>query len=203
MNGWVQCLNQSMEPLARLFQNPVRLKLLRLFIFNDDTCFTAAAASFRTKSTKAAARREITVLLAADVIRKKTGRNAGYMANKKFVHYEPLKTFLRETTEVRDADMVAKVKRAGTLRLLMLSGMFTGAIESKVDLLIVGDRLDEKRLATAIHGLEAELGRELRYAAFTTEEFKYRRGVYDRLLRDTFDYPNRIILDRLGVSQTA
>lgn len=191
-----------MEPLARLFQNPVRLKLLRLFLFNDDMAFTAAEAAFRTKSTKAAARRELTVLLASDVIRKRTGRVAGAIANKKFVHYEPLKTFLRDTTEVRAADMLEKLKRGGTLKLVTLSGIFSGAIESKLDLLIVGDRLDDKKLGTAVHGLEAELGRELRYAAFSTEEFKYRRGVYDRLLRDTFDYPNRTILDRLGVTNT-
>lgn len=192
-----------MEPLARLFQNPVRLKLLRLFLFNDDTAFSAIEVAFRTKSTKAAARRELTVLMAADVVRKKTGRTSGYQANKKFEHYEPLKVFLRETTEVRDPDMIAKLKRGGTLRLVTLTGLFTGAIESKIDLLVVGDRMDDKRLATAVHSLEAELGRELRYAAFSTEEFKYRRGVYDRLLRDTFDYPNRTILDRLGVTNSA
>jgi hypothetical protein len=68
----------------------------------------------------------------------------------------------------------------------------------KVDLLVVGDKLDEKPLGNAIHTLEAEMGRELRYAYFTTEEFKYRVGVYDRLVRDVFDYPHRTILDRIG-----
>jgi hypothetical protein len=192
-----------MEPLARLFQNPVRLKLLRLFLFNDDTTFSNAEAAFRTKSAKDAARREINTLLAADVIRKKTGRASGFTANKKFLHYEALKTFLRETTEVHDADMIDRLKRGGTMKLVTLSGLFSGAVESKIDLLVVGDRLDDKRLASAVHALEAELGRELRYAAFSTEEFKYRRGVYDRLLRDTFDYPNRTILDKLGVTNTA
>lgn len=193
-----------MDPLARLFQNPVRLKLLRLFLFNDDTMFSNAEVAFRTRSAKDAARREINVLLAADVIKKKSTRmGTGCIANKKFTHYEPLKTFLRETTEVREGDVIATLKRGGSLRLVTLSGLFTGAIESKVDLLIVGDRLDDKKLASAVHHLEAEFGRELRYAAFSTEEFKYRRGVYDRLLRDTFDYPNRIILDRFGISNTA
>ncbi len=69
-----------------------------------------------------------------------------------------------------------------------------------MDILAVGDRLDEKKLGNAVRALEAELGRELRYAAFSTEEFKYRRGVYDRLIRDVFDYPNRIPLDRMGIT---
>ncbi len=85
------------------------------------------------------------------------------------------------------------------MRLVVLSGLFSGALESKVDILIVGDRMEEKPLATAIHALEAELGRELRYACFSSDQFKYRMGVYDRLLRDVFDYPNRIIIDKIGL----
>lgn len=192
-----------MEPLARLFGNAARLKLLRLFLFNDDTAFTSAEAAFRTKTAKAAARKELNLLLLAGVIKKKAGKGAGLITNKRFAHYEALKVFLRDSTDVNDADITATLKRAGTLRLVMLSGLFTGAVESKVDLLAVGDRLDEKRLASAVHALEAELGRELRYACFSTEEFKYRRGVYDRLIRDVFDYPNRVVLDRLGMANAA
>jgi len=190
-----------MEPLARLFGNAVRLKLLRLFLFNDDTTFTLTEAAFRTKTAKVAARKEITLLLNSGIIRKKAGKTGtGTAANKRFAHYDAFKIFLRDTTEVGDATIIGTLKRAGTLRLVVLSGLFTGAIESKVDILAVGDRLDEKKLGNAVRALEAELGRELRYAAFSTEEFKYRRGVYDRLIRDVFDYPNRIPLDRMGIT---
>lgn len=186
-----------METLGKLFGTPARLKLLRLFYFNDDTAFTIAEAAFRTKVAKDAARKEMTILTTAGFLKKKAGKG-GYVANKKYAHYQALQQFLRDTTDVSDADILAKLRRAGTLRLVTLSGIFTGAIESKIDLLIVGDRLEEKVLANAVHSLEAELGRELRYATFTTEEFKYRVGVYDRLLRDTFDYPNRPLLDRIS-----
>ncbi|HEX5774711.1 MAG TPA: hypothetical protein VFY28_01980 [Candidatus Paceibacterota bacterium] len=192
-----------MESLSRLFGNAARLKLLRLFLFNDDTAFTATEAAFRTKTAKPAARKELNLLVQAGVIRKKAGKAGEFAAYKRFAHYEPLKVFLRETTDVSDTRLVNTLKRAGALRLIVLSGLFTGAVESKVDILAVGDRLDEKKLASAIHTLEAELGRELRYACFTTEEFKYRRGVYDRLIRDVFDYPNRMPLDRLGVGKAS
>lgn len=193
----------SMEPLARLFGSPARLKLLRLFMFNDDAAFTATDAAFRTKTAKDAARKELTALVTMGIIRKRAGKGAslGYSANRRFAHYEPLKAFLRDTSDVRDNDVLDTLRSGGgVMRLVVLSGLFTGAVESKVDMLIVGDRLDEKKLARAVHALEAELGRELRYACFSTEEFKYRRGVYDRLIRDVFDYPNRAILDRLGLT---
>ena len=188
-----------MDSLAKLFGTPARLKLLRLFYFNDETVFTQADAAFRTKVPKDSARKELSLLLAADVIRKKTGKQGnGYSANKKYRHFGPLQEFLRDTTDISDTDMLGKLRKAGTLRVVALSGLFTGAVETKVDLLIVGDKLDERQLTNVIHTIEAELGRELRYASFSTEEFKYRVGVYDRLVRDVFDYPHRTILDRIS-----
>ncbi len=190
-----------MDPLARLFGSPARVKLLRLFLFNDELTFLAADAAFRARLSKDATRKELTQLVAAGIVRKKTGKGPlGYTADKRFAHFEALKVFLRTTTDVSDTAIVTSLKKAGTVRLVVLSGLFTGAIESKVDVLIVGDRMEEKPLASAIHVLEAELGRELRYACFSTEQFKYRLGVYDRLLRDVFDYPNRIIIDKIGLA---
>ena len=189
-----------MDPLARLFSSSARLKLLRLFLFNDDSAFLASDISFRTTVPPDSVRKELRVLLAAGVVKKKSIKEGtGYIANKRFEHYIALQTFLRTSTILSDADMIASLKKAGALRLVALSGLFSGAIETKVDLLIVGDKLDEKQLDKAVHMLEAELGRELRFASFSTEDFRYRVGVYDRLLRDIFDYPHRTILDKIGL----
>ena len=190
-----------MDPLAKLFGSAARVKLLRLFLFNDDTTFLASDAAFRAKVSKDATRKELAALVAAGIIRKKTGKAPlGYVADKRFAHYDALKVFLRTTTEVSDSAILTALKKAGSVRLVVLSGLFTGALESKVDVLIVGDRMEERPLASAVHALEAELGRELRYACFTTEQFKYRLGVYDRLLRDVFDYPNRVVIDKIGLT---
>jgi len=189
-----------MDPLAKLFGSSARVKLLRLFLFNEEEWFTPSEAAFRAKAGKAAARKEVLSLFTNKVLRKKSGKGGTlYSANPKFVHYESLRTFLRTSTGVDDASISQTLKKAGTLRLIALSGLFTGVPESKIDLLIVGDKLDERALATIIHGLEAELGRELRYASFTTEDFRYRIGVYDRLVRDVLDYPHRLVLDRIGM----
>ncbi len=185
-----------MEPLAKLFGSPARLKLLRLFFFNDDTTFTANVAASHAKVSLALARKEIAMLFGAGILRKKTG---AWTIDKRFAHHEPLLAFLRQTTALQDGVIVDTLKRAGNLRLIVLSGLFTGTIETKIDVLIAGDRLDERALGQGVQKLEAELGRELCYESFTTEDFKYRRGVYDRLLRDVFDYPRRVILDKIGV----
>lgn len=189
-----------MDPLARLFSSYARLKLLRLFLFNEDLSFSVLDLSFRTKTSKENVRKELTVLLAAELIKKKKGKGVVYCATRKFPHFDALQTFVRSTTNLGDADMVAALKKSGNIRLIVQSGLFTGSLETKIDLLVVGDKLEEKPLEIAIRSLEADLGRELRYAVFSTEDFKYRRGVYDRLLRDIFDFPHRVIFDKLGMS---
>jgi hypothetical protein len=189
-----------MDPLSRLFGSPARLKLLRLFYFNDDTAYPSAEAAFRAKVPDAAARKEIALLMAAGAIKKKTVKSGTvYEANKKFEYYDQLLVFLRSTTSMKDGDVVDLLKKAGTLRAVVLAGVFTGSVESKVDILVVGDSLQERALKAAIHTIEAELGRELRYAAFTTPDFRYRLGVYDRLIRDVMDYSHRTVLDKLGL----
>jgi hypothetical protein len=196
-SGVVEC--SYMDPLARLFSSSGRLKLLRLFLFNDDTAFSVSDAANRTSISIDIARKEVRTLLMSGVIRKKSTKDGSLIgANRRFPYYVELQTFLRTTTSVNDADIVNSVKKAGTVRLIALSGLFTGTIETKADLLIVGDKLDDRQLEKSIHQLEAELGRELRFATFSTEDYKYRVGVYDRLLRDIFDYPHRTILDRIN-----
>jgi hypothetical protein len=65
------------------------------------------------------------------------------------------------------------------------------------DLMIVGDRLDRKMIEGEIKKLESEVGKELRYALFDTEEFMYRLKMYDKLLRDVLDYPHEKIVNKI------
>lgn len=189
-----------MEPLAKIFGSPARLKMLRLFMFNQTTGFTLTDIAERTKLSATAVRRELSDLFAAGLLRKK-GERAGahYQTNPRFEHLAAFDTFIRETTSVRPQNILTALRRAGTLRLVVLSGLFSGVLESQIDLLVVGDHLEERIVASVVHSLEAELGREIRYASFTPMDFRYRLGVYDRLLRDIFDYPHRVLVDKIGL----
>lgn len=189
-----------MELLAKLFGSSARIKMLRLFIFNKDIALTSLEVAERTKLSKETTRHELTELVAAGLIRRKgTQMPPRYQTNPHFEHLDPLDVFIRETTTVRPKDMVTILKRAGALRLVVLSGLFMGVQQAQIDLLVVGDGLDERVLANAVHTLEAELGREIRYASFATPDFRYRLSIYDRLLRDVFDYPHRVLIDKIGL----
>jgi hypothetical protein len=189
-----------MEKLSKLFGSSARLKMLRLFVFNRESPLTLDEVATRTKLSKDVARYEVNELLAAGLLKKKGERAAArYQVDGRFEHLSALNDFILETTSVRPQKILATLKRAGSLRLVALSGHFTSILEPQIDLLVVGENLDERALAHAVHALEAELGREIRYASFSTKDFRYRLGVYDRLLRDVFDYPHRLLIDKIGL----
>ena len=189
-----------MEKLSKLFGSPGKLKVLRLFMFNQNETFTASDVAARTSLSATVVRRELSDLTALGLLKKRGVRTkTNYRVNPAFEHLNALDVFIRETTNVRPKEIVAALRRAGTLRLVILAGTFSGVPEAQVDLLVVGDSIDERALGRAVKALEAELGREIRYASFATADFRYRLGVYDRLIRDIFDYPHRLLLDKIGL----
>ena len=188
-----------MKPLAKIFGSSARLKTLRLFIFNPNSSFAPREVTERLKLSKEVVRRELLELSDALLLKKKgAGATVRYQVDQRFEHLDSLDTFIRETTSARPHAILNALKHAGALRLVALSGFFTGILETQIDLLVVGDHLKERALASAVRSLEAELGREIRYASFATADFRYRLGAYDRLLRDIFDYPHRLLIDKIG-----
>ena len=45
--------------------------------------------------------------------------------------------------------------------------------------------------------MEAEIGRELSYGVFETDDFRYRVSVCDKFIRDILDYSHKKILNKL------
>jgi hypothetical protein len=123
----------------------------------------------------------------------------GWTLNQKFPQKTALQDFLIDITSISKGDLLKRLSRVGRLRLVVLSGIFIHDLESRVDILIVGEHLKKRSIETAIHSLEARIGREITYAVFETSDFTYRMSIYDKLVRDVLDYPHQVILDRLGL----
>lgn len=186
------------DPLIKLFGSHSRLKLLRLFLFNPSLTFSAAEAAVRSRVAAAEARRELLGLRQAGLLRKSRGKVMRYALNDKFPYLQPLKELLLNTVR-RGESVPVRLRPAGTIKLVILTGVFVGDVEGEFDLLIAGDRIRESVLRERIKGLEAELGRELRYALLSTADFLYRLNMNDKLVRDVMDYPHRIVHDRLDI----
>ena len=99
-----------------------------------------------------------------------------------------------------DESLVKKFNGIGKIKVFLASGVFLQEWDTRVDLLIVSDDINMVKLDTAIKNLEAEIGKELSYSAFETEDFEYRLGVHDKLVRDILDSKHILLVDKLGLS---
>jgi len=190
------------DPLEKLFGSQARVKLLRLFLFNPRHAFTLPEAAQRARIREREARREINLFLKAKVLKKvrrpARARGARFALNDEFEYRATLQQLLLNAQE-RGEDIYEALKRSGAIKLLILSGIFTDEWEGRLDLFIVGDRVKESKLRERIRRLESEIGKELRYTILSSEDFFYRLNMNDHLVRDVFDYPHRIVADRLNI----
>jgi hypothetical protein len=197
-----------MKPLAKLFGSTARVKIMRLFIFNENEAYDAKDVATRTRVPLALARKEAKALEKAGLMRRKSIRKAARSGSKfvsgwtlapEFPYLAELRALLTDTAPASRTELGRKLSKAGRVKLLIVSGVFTGDTDSRVDMLIVGDRLKRKELEAAMRDIEAETGKELAYAVFDTEDFRYRLGVGDKLLRDIMEYPHEKIVNRLSI----
>jgi len=198
------------DPLAILFGSPARVKLLRFFLFNPSKEFTFDEISKRAKLVRRTARTEMNALERAEIIKKKTvlalkegstkkTKVTAYLLNKSSPELQALQTFLFETAPINGKTVLKHLRKAGVIDFICIAGIFVRDFEQRLDILVAMKKLPDNKIDNAIRALEAELGVEIRFAAFTSADLIYRVNMYDKLMRDVFDYPHEIIVDKISV----
>ncbi len=189
-----------MEILGKVFGNPARVKLMRLFLLNKGKNFTTKDIVTRSRVSPAAARKELKLLEAVGFIKKRT---TNWSFDYSFKYAKPFEELL-VMADAPDKDAIAaSFKKAGRVKLLVLSGIFIKHKSSRVDILIVGNKLKRNKIEEGIKKLEAEIGIELVYAIFETKEFIYRLSMYDKLVRDILDFPHEVVYQAKELSTQA
>jgi hypothetical protein len=198
-----------MEILGKLFGGVPRIKIMRLFLLNQEQCFDASDVGDRARLQGTIVRKTLLGLSAMSLIKKKSfikesvdARNgktkkkrvSGWYLNAEFPYVEELKKLLVEGEFFHKSDLVKRFRPAGRLHLLVVSGIFIQDSESRLDILVVGDNLKKAYIKKVVSVLESELGKELAYAVFETTDFRYRASMYDKLIRDVFEYQHQKLL---------
>ncbi len=206
-----------MEKLGKIFGSSYRVKIMRLFLFNDSKDFDIDDIVKRTFVSKVNAKKELTLLTKIDFLRKrqftkkvinKTTKKVktsgflnkkvnGWTLNNKFELIDPLRSLLIESELIKEKEIIKRFKKTGNIKLMILSGLFIRDEDRKLDILIVGDRNDRNLLNKEIKKLESEIGKELTYAVFDTKEFEYRISMYDKLIRDVMENNHRLLINKI------
>ena len=206
-----------MDTLDKLFGGETKVKLFRLFLLNADIDYTFKELVSRTQAEPAEIKKLLNnVFLPLGLVKKgptvreiplkskkiplvKKVNDVGYALDQRFPYLHALKTLIITVTLKADQSLLKRFANVGKVKLFMASGVFLQEWDTRVDLLIVGDELNHPKLEKIISTLESEVGKEITYSIFTVEEFEYRLGIHDRLIRDIFDSPHSTLIDKLGI----
>lgn len=207
--------------MEKLFESVPRARLLRLFLRNTDIHFTFSEIVTRSRLRHSEAQKELVKLLNLGFIKKRTAqiregivkksksskkpnkiifktKNAKvYCANLSLPVLKELQGLIIKSSVASRKKLFDRIKKLGTMKLVILSGVFLNNDRARTDLLIVGDNIKKWRLEKFLAEVESELGRSLRYTVMDTNEFKYRLDMYDRFLRDILEYQHEKLINRV------
>lgn len=173
---------------------------MRLFLLNRSKSFTTKDVIKRSRVTPDLARKEIRLLSSVGFIKK---RKMDWSFNPSFKYGGEFEDLLLSGDSLSHDAIVENFKKAGRIKLVIVSGVFIKNHDSRVDLLVVGDKMKRNKIEEGVRKMEAEMGVELVYAVFETKEFLYRLNMYDKLVRDIIDYPHEVVLQAKELSTQA
>ncbi len=197
--------------IEQLFGSKTRVKLLNLFFSNPNRSFYVREITRRIDEQINSVRRELSNLLSIGIIRSdEEGNRLYYEVNQKYEHYGSLHAIFTNTDNKKERaankegqdNLSDRFARVGNLRLVLLTGDLLREPAVPVEVLVVGD-VNRKKLEQLMTELEAEEGRELRYAVLGTDEFDYRLDLNDRFLGTILGARSTMIIGELPQESSA
>ena len=189
-----------MEILGKILGNGARIKIMRLFLLNRGKGFKSKDIVKRSRVSPDIVRREIRLLSSVNFIKK---RALDWSFNSLFKYAGEFEDLLVRSDSLNKQTVLDNFKKVGRVKLIIVSGVFIKNNDSRVDLLVVGDKMKRGKIEEGVRRLEAEIGAELVYAIFDTKDFVYRLNMYDKLVRDILDYPHEVLLQAKELSTQA
>lgn len=184
------------EILEELFNSKTRAKVLKLMFRNAEQGFRVQEVSERARVDYFAARRELNKLHKIKIINY---RNKAFSINPQFKFFKELKNLILKSTPISKEKILDKLKKVGKIKLIILTGVFLNVDNARVDLFLVGEGISQNKLKTFLQNLQAEVGKEIDYVVMDTNEFKYRKNMFDKFVLDILEGPKEILWDRIGV----
>lgn len=197
--------------LGKLFGSNARVKILKLFLLHPGEKYFIRQLARDLKLQVNSVRRELDNLESFGILISRTEKEGEgsdnietgqekkyYKVNTGFILFAEIHELIVKAQVLYGQDFVAKIKKAGKVKLMVLSGAFVNDPEAIVDLLIVGS-FNKEKLKQLIKNLEKELCREINFTLMDLKEFKYRREMTDVFLYSVLEGKRIIAVDEIGI----
>lgn len=199
--------------LEHLFGSTVRLRILQALYRRPDKPVFVRELARLINSQLNAVRRELENLqkmglvipVAESVINESAKAPAGphhkyYRLNTLAFIYEELRDLLIKARMNEERVLLDEMThKGGDIKLLLLTGVFTGADSVETDILIVG-QVKPLVVSRIIKDFEKIMQQSVRYTIMEEKEFVERREIGDRFLYSLFEAKHLTVADSFSVN---
>ena len=133
---------------------------------------------------------------------KKKKNKKIYGLDPKFEYFSELRDLILKSPPSEKHELVERIHKLGKIKMAVISGIFLDKEINDplaVDLFLVHDYLDKRKLTQFLKNVESEVGTDVRFATMDKEEFKYRMAMFDRFVRVLFEGPHEKLINKLGI----
>src|SRR3990167_3430826 len=189
---------QSLPMLEALLGSPARARILRFLYRHPDAAYNLKTLSKILLLKTPSVARECLALARLGILKSRSGGSRKtYQVSAAFPFSGELRAISVHSHALSNAQILSELSKKIHPKLVVISGSFLNIPGSPTDLFVVADRVSEKQLASAMKQFEAQLGTELRWSAFNTNEFIYRWKMFDRFLKSIFESTHEILLGKV------
>lgn len=123
------------------------------------------------------------------------GKERLYIINTKHKLLPEIKASLVKNQKPYEDELFSAINKLGEVKAAFLSGAFTGQPQLPVDLLLVG-KVSLTKLDNFLKQCKTMMGIDINYSIMTPDEYKLRSNTFDRFIKDIFDYPHVVVVDK-------
>ena len=177
--------------LEQLFGSKARVRLLKAFLSRPEQKYYTRQLSRDLDLQVNSVRRELENLKHLGIIKElenededvetKKNDKKYYCGNIDFLLFHELKKLFSKSNLLSCQEFLEEFKEDGDVKLLLLSGIFTGDTQSMSDLLIVGN-IKKQNFLRKLKNLEDDLAKEINYTIMDEAEYNYRLDIHDIFL---------------------
>ena len=204
------------DSLVSIIGDPLRAKILRLFVMHQIDQFTVVNISSALRVPSVKVSRVLRTLIKDTIVKQKVitmriakkvkgkekkvvKKEKGYCYNKSCKFHSALEALILHTIPSENEALVNKLSKLKGLKVLVTTGVFSRNPDATADILIVGNDIDESEIVKTLRSVEKMLGFEFRYMVLSTNDFVHKLNTSDRSIRGVLDYPYQVHIDRQSI----
>lgn len=181
----------------QFFNSPIKSRLVKFFVYNHNKFFDINDIARRLELPAGKLKSHLKELKKAGFLKSKSAHS--FSISYKFPYFNEVKGLVLKFPPVSDEFLQQEAKKVGQVKLLIIAGMLVHAQKARTEIVIVGDRIAERKAERFLRSVEAQAGKELRYVLLTNEEFLYRKKMFDRFVLDVLELQHKKVINKLGI----